>query len=1157
MASKNTSSTYEDESHQIISSYFIGPQAENLPYFKENIDIILDELKSARVNYFPEDGNFIDEKTQQSPAFRKSMDKLKTAVQKASNIMGRSSIPFWSPRYEAHMCTDLTMPSLLGYFMTMLYNPNNVALEASPISTVAEIEVGEQLCEMFGYNILEDNDAPTGWGHVTSRNLKFYPLSLRKAFDEGQPLDFLAKSFHVENCVGERKLFVSLSQWELLNLKPSDILDIPDRLYQEHGISNAYLSDQVMNKFTIQSTGKDILEREFNIQNPCQYMLATTRHYSWPKGAAIAGLGSDNVVGIPVDLEARVDLDELKDRLEKSLENEQAVLAVVGIIGSTEEGSVDSLSGILALRKQFQARGLSFLVHADAAWGGYFASMLPKDYHPGDVINLPTEMGEADGFVPDASLRAETQEDLYAMRFADSITVDPHKAGYIPYPAGGLCYRDGRMRYLVTWTSPYLSRGSVTSIGIYGVEGSKPGASAVSTWLSNKTVGLTQEGYGALLGEATWTCSRLSAHWAAISDASTPFVCVPLNMLPSERGENPSEEKIEAEKRRIRNDIINKTNSEIIEEDSKRPDDMKVLKLLRELGSDLNINAFSLNFRYEDGRLNEDIEEANYLMQRVIEALSVDSPTDDPTKIPLYLTSTQFSDELYGKCKKHFVNRLGLEQSTQDLFVLRNVVMSPFPTDRNFLDRLIDIFRVTVEAETEVVRKRNTLAPEFHKFLIQGIDDLYLIHLPMFHVANHRQQLIVGATFDEESKVVYDSMKKANPTEPLILGTQRKVMLQDVVENHGRFKGQIMTKDSYVSLGDDERDGSDTDDLCSGIVLQDIEVNLKDTVVSRPLNSKWRLDKYPETFMPFYIYGNADEANIDHVIVRAPNTQLSAGGCTVEFYNDVSDDVWKKDLVVLLEDVRENPMQPFPPNSEIGSRNGAIIGHGDYHRVTGSKVSSNAHHQEKIEKNGSSGNQRENGSHKGNGNHQQKPSSWGHGNEWGHGNQWTYVNQWGRGGQGSYGNQGGHGNQGIHGAQGGNGNQGGHGNGAPHPDSSDEPVSYDELCAQRHRSDTSQEVHRYANVVNSETRSGAARGSNFFFRPGATFKVGVWEDKNRKNESSKFASFDLGEFIGRGTLTLGDSVYVDSEAMNFDPFKKVDKVTEWRREFDQIGKELD
>lgn len=173
---------------------------------------------------------------------------------------------------------------------------------------------------------------------------------------------------------------------------------------------------------------------------------------------------------------------------------------------------MDPLTSILALRKKYQAKGLSFVVHADAAWGGYFCTMLPKDYHPGDPLSLPPGMGVGAGFVPDASLRTETQEDLYAMRFADSITVDPHKAGYIPYPAGGLCYRDGRMRYLVTWTSPYLSRGSVTSIGIYGVEGSKPGAAAMSTWLSNRTIGLNPDGYGKLLSEVTWTCTRVSLY---------------------------------------------------------------------------------------------------------------------------------------------------------------------------------------------------------------------------------------------------------------------------------------------------------------------------------------------------------------------------------------------------------------------------------------------------------------------------------------------------------------------------------------------------------------------------------------------------------------------------------------------------------------------
>lgn len=78
----------------------------------------------------------------------------------------------------------------------------------------------------------------------------------------------------------------------------------------------------------------------------------------------------------------------------------------------------------------------------------------------------------------------------------------------------------------------------------------------------------------------------------------------------------------------------------------------------------------------------------NYFMQRIVESLSVDSPGDDPTKIPLYLTSTEFSHDLYGECATKFKERLGLEDGKQDLFVLRNVVMSPFLTEKDFIAEL-------------------------------------------------------------------------------------------------------------------------------------------------------------------------------------------------------------------------------------------------------------------------------------------------------------------------------------------------------------------------------------------------------------------------------------------------------------------------------------
>ena len=47
---------HEDTTHQAISSYFLGPQGENLNRFKENLDIILEEQRYVRETYFPQDG---------------------------------------------------------------------------------------------------------------------------------------------------------------------------------------------------------------------------------------------------------------------------------------------------------------------------------------------------------------------------------------------------------------------------------------------------------------------------------------------------------------------------------------------------------------------------------------------------------------------------------------------------------------------------------------------------------------------------------------------------------------------------------------------------------------------------------------------------------------------------------------------------------------------------------------------------------------------------------------------------------------------------------------------------------------------------------------------------------------------------------------------
>lgn len=176
-----------------------------------------------------------------------------------------------------------------------------------------------------------------------------------------------------------------------------------------------------------------------------------------------------------------------------------------------------------------------------------------------------------------------------------------------------------------------------------------------------------------------------------MSDKNTEFIVVPFNPLVNE----PDEEKVEAEKMFIREYILNKSNEELLQ-------DPLAMKELRALGSDLNINAFSCNFRI-NGEVNTDVEEANYLTNRVFQALSVTDVKEKPADTPFFLSATTLEMGAYGDCCTNFKKRMGLEtESGQDLFVLRNVVMSPFQTTGNFVQEIADIFQQTLEREMQV-----------------------------------------------------------------------------------------------------------------------------------------------------------------------------------------------------------------------------------------------------------------------------------------------------------------------------------------------------------------------------------------------------------------------------------------------------------------------
>ena len=220
---------------------------------------------------------------------------------------------------------DVTMPSFLGYISGMLWNPNNVDVTASPVTTPYEILAAEQICDMIGF----DRDQVEPWGHITcggsianieamwsSRNLKFYPLSLQDTVNDPDNVGELgaAKDYMVLVPAKEKpdpqggNTFISrklseCSTWQLLNLDVDEACKMADGIARAAGVNMDRLSELV-HPHSYTSLGIATFLSKHGINSPRCFCPATC-HYSWPKAATVLGIGEDNLVLISLDENAR------------------------------------------------------------------------------------------------------------------------------------------------------------------------------------------------------------------------------------------------------------------------------------------------------------------------------------------------------------------------------------------------------------------------------------------------------------------------------------------------------------------------------------------------------------------------------------------------------------------------------------------------------------------------------------------------------------------------------------------------------------------------------------------------------------------------------------------------------------------------------------
>ncbi|MER6398003.1 tyrosine decarboxylase MfnA [Kitasatospora sp. NPDC001603] len=189
----------------------------------------------------------------------------------------------------------------------------------------------------------------------------------------------------------------------------------------------------------------------FGAGAPARVLMGDSAHFSFDKIAALLAV---EVVRVPSDERLRVDTG----RLLPLVTPETAL--VVATAGSSESGAVDDVPAIAA-----HASALGVPVHVDAATGGFLA---PFARELGD--DLP-----AIGFGVDG---------------VSSITLDPHKYGGAPIPAGHVLFRDPGAPDALRTSSHY--RGTLDH---HALLGTRPGGALLATWAALRAEG--RSGYRA------------------------------------------------------------------------------------------------------------------------------------------------------------------------------------------------------------------------------------------------------------------------------------------------------------------------------------------------------------------------------------------------------------------------------------------------------------------------------------------------------------------------------------------------------------------------------------------------------------------------------------------------------------------------------------
>ena len=203
-------------------------------------------------------------------------------------------------------------------------------------------------------------------------------------------------------------------------------------------------------------------------------LVSKRGHYSLNKSGGLLGIGNRNILAVDVDEKNRIDLLLLEKTIRTLTKSSDktVILAVIGIAGTTETGSVDPL---LKLGEICAQNRIHF--HVDAAWGG------------------PTLMSENYCHL------------LSGIELADSVTIDGHKQFYMPMSCGMVYFKDPTLMDGIIYHANYVNRPGSVDLGIKSPSGSREANSLI---LDSALKIMGSRGYGLLIDHGIETARKFA-----------------------------------------------------------------------------------------------------------------------------------------------------------------------------------------------------------------------------------------------------------------------------------------------------------------------------------------------------------------------------------------------------------------------------------------------------------------------------------------------------------------------------------------------------------------------------------------------------------------------------------------------------------------------